>query len=314
MEKMTKMLSEVNIVEVGPRDGLQNIEQFLETEKKVQLVKLLARSGLKRIEATSFVHPKAIPQFSDARDIIAGVKDLDGIEISALVPNLVGAKNALESGVKNLAFVFSISESHNKNNVRKTRDESIHDLEKIFGLRGDFPEMKVRVNLSTVFGCPFEGEVKTEETLKYIDKVKDLGITTITLSDTVGYGNPKQVRQIIKSCLSQFPSITFGVHFHNTRGLGLANVLVCLEEGIMIFDSSIGGLGGCPFAPGATGNISTEDLVFMLNGMGIRHGVNIEHLFNASQFLQENLKEVPLSSHLFKAGLPKGGKDVCRVS
>jgi len=166
--------------------------------------------------------------------------------------------------------------------------------------------MKVRVSLATVFGCPFEGEVKVEETLRYIEKVKDLGVDTITLADTVGYGNPKQVRQIIKSCLSQFPSITFGVHFHNTRGLGLANVLVCLEEGVMIFDSSIGGLGGCPFAPGATGNISTEDLAFMFEGMGIKTGVNIELLFEASRFLQNNLKDTPLSSHLFKAGPPKG--------
>ena len=171
--------------------------------------------------------------------------------------------------------------------------------------------MKVRVSLSTVFGCPFEGEVKAEETSRYIDKVKDFGITTITLSDTVGYGNPKQVREIVRSCLDQSPSITFGVHFHNTRGLGLANTLACLEEGITIFDSSIGGLGGCPFAPGATGNISTEDLVFMLEGMGIRTGVNIELLFEASRFLQNNLKDIPLSSHLFKAGPPKGRSYVC---
>jgi len=308
-----KMPSEVNIVEVGPRDGLQNIEQFWETEKKVQLIKLLAKSGLKKIEATSFVHPKAVPQFRDARDIIAGVKDLDGVEISALVPNLVGAKNALESGVKELAFVFSISESHNRNNVNKTREESIGELEKILGLRGDFPEMQVRISLSTVFGCPFEGEVRGEETLRYIERVKNLGATTITLSDTVGYGNPKQVRRIIKSCLNQFPSIAFGVHFHNTRGLGLANVLVCLEEGVAIFDSSIGGLGGCPFAPGATGNISTEDLVFMLEGMGIRSGVNIELLFDASQFLKNNLRDIQIASHLFKAGLPRVESYSCRT-
>jgi hydroxymethylglutaryl-CoA lyase len=242
------------------------------------------------------------------------VIDLKEIEISALVPNLFGAKNALENGVRELAFVFSISESHNKNNVRKTREESILELEKILTLKEKFPEMKVRVSLSTVFGCPFEGEVKEEEILRYIGRVKDLGVTTITLSDTVGYGNPKQVRQIIKSCLNQFPSITFGVHFHNTRGLGLANVLVCLEEGIMIFDSSIGGLGGCPFAPGATGNISTEDLVFMLEGMGIRTGVNVELLFMASQFLKNQLKDIPLFSHVFKAGLPKGEGQVCKAS
>jgi len=309
-----KMSQEVYIVEVGPRDGLQNIQQFLETEKKVELIKLLAKSGLKKIEATSFVHPKAVPQFSDAKDIIAGVKDLDGIEISALVPNLIGAKNALESGVRELAFVFSVSESHNKSNVNRTREESIEELEKILTLfKQECPDMKVRVNLSTVFGCPFEGEVKEEEILRYIGRAKDLGVTTITLSDTVGYGNPKQVRQIIKGCLNQFPSITFGVHFHNTRGLGLANVLVCLEEGIMIFDSSIGGLGGCPFAPGATGNISTEDLVFMLEGMGIRTGVNVELLFMASQFLKNQLNDIPLSSHVFKAGLPKGESYICKT-
>ncbi len=306
-----KMPQEVYIVEVGPRDGLQNIEQFLETEKKVQLIKLLAQSGLRRIEATSFVHPKAIPQFRDAKEIISGILGLKDVQFSALVPNLVGAKNALESGVKELAFVFSISESHNKNNVNRTREESVQELEKILSLKKENPDMKVRVSLSTVFGCPFEGKVKEEEILRYIGRVKDLGATTITLSDTVGYGNPKQVRQIIKSCLNQFPSITFGVHFHNTRGLGLANALVCLEEGIMIFDSSIGGLGGCPFAPGATGNISTEDLVFMLDEMGIRTGVNIELLFEASRFLQNNLKDIPLSSHLFKAGPPKGWSYVC---
>lgn len=305
------MPKEVDIVEVGPRDGLQNIQHFLETEKKVQLIKLLAKSGLKRIEATSFVHPKAIPQFRDAKEIVSGIIDLKDIELSVLVPNLIGAKNALESGIRELAFVFSISESHNKSNVNKTREESLEELKRVLPLKEDYPEMKVRVSLSTVFGCPFEGEVRAEETLKYIDKVKDLGIMTITLSDTVGYGNPKQVREIVRSCLDQFPSITFGVHFHNTRGLGLANTLACLEEGIAIFDSSIGGLGGCPFAPGATGNISTEDLVFMYEGMGIRTGVNIELLFEASRFLQNNLKDIPLSSHLFKAGLPKGWSYVC---
>ncbi len=310
---MMKMPSEVSIIEVGSRDGLQNVEQFLETEKKVQLIELLAKSGLKRIEATSFVHPKAIPQFRDAKEIISGVIDLKGVELSALVPNLIGAKNALGSGVRELAFVFSISESHNKNNVNKTREESIQELEKILAFQGEFPGMCVRVSLSTVFGCPFEGEVREEEILKYIERVRDLGVTTVTLSDTVGYGNPKQVRQIIRSCLDRFLSITFGVHFHNTRGLGLANALVCLEEGITIFDSSIGGLGGCPFAPGATGNISTEDLVFMFDGMGIRTGVNIEFLFEASQFLKNNLRDTQLSSHVFKAGLPKGESYICKT-
>jgi hydroxymethylglutaryl-CoA lyase len=302
------MPAQVSIVEVGTRDGLQNIQQFLETGKKVDLIRLLARSGLKRIEATSFVHPKAIPQFRDAKEIVAGIAGLEDVELSVLVPNLIGARNALESGIKELAFVFSISESHNKNNVNRTRQESVQELEKILSLRKDNPDMKVRASLSTVFGCPFEGEVSMEETLEYIEKVKDLGIDKVTLSDTVGYGNPRQVREIVRRCLDRFPSITFAVHFHNTRGLGLANALVSLEEGISIFDSSIGGLGGCPFAPGATGNISTEDLVFMFEAMGIQTGVNIELLFGASRFLRNSLLNTPLSSHVLRAGLPKGGK------
>lgn len=296
---------EVSVVEVGPRDGLQNLTQFLETEKKIQLIKLLAKSGLKYIEATSFVHPKAIPQFKDAKEIIAGVIHLPGVKLRVLVPNLFGAKSALETGIRELAFVFSVSESHNKNNVNKTREESVGELEKILELKKEYREMNVMASLSTTFGCPFEGEVKEAEILKYIERVISLGVTSLTLADTVGYGNPKQVRRIVRRCLDQFPSVTFGAHFHNTRGLGLANALVCLEEGVKILDSSIGGLGGCPYAPGATGNIATEDLVFMLESMGIRTGIDMESLLQVSQFLHDAIKDVPIASHLFKAGLPK---------
>lgn len=302
---MKKLPAEVTIVEVGPRDGLQNVALFLATEKKIQLIKLLAQSGLKRIEATSFVHPRSIPQFRDAKEMIAGVATLENVELSALVPNLTGAKNAWESGVRELAFVFSITESHNKKNVNKTREESLRELQHILALTKDHPEMKVRAILATVFGCPYEGETKEEEILSYLGRLQNLGVTTVTLSDTVGYGNPKQVRTIVRSCIKHFPSLDFGVHFHNTRGLGLANVLVCLEEGIRTYDSSIGGLGGCPFVPAATGNISTEDLVFMLDGMGIRTGVNIELLFEASRFVRDNLPGVPLTSQVFQTGLPR---------
>ncbi len=296
---------EASVVEVGPRDGLQNLTQFLETEKKIQLIKLLAKSGLKYIEATSFVHPKAIPQFKDAKEIIAGVIHLPGVKLRVLVPNLFGAKGALEAGIRELAFVFSVSESHNKNNVNKTREESVGELEKILELKEEYREMNVMASLSTTFGCPFEGEVKEAEILKYIERVISLGVTSLTLADTVGYGNPKQVRHIVRRCLDQFPSVTFGAHFHNTRGLGLANALVCLEEGVKILDSSIGGLGGCPYAPGATGNIATEDLVFMLESMGIRTGIDMESLLQVSQFLHDAIKDVPIASHLYKAGLPK---------
>jgi hydroxymethylglutaryl-CoA lyase len=308
-----KIPAEVSIVEVGPRDGLQNITQFLDTEKKITLLKLLIESGVKWIEATSFVHPKAVPQFRDAKETIEAVVNIPGVRLRALVPNLVGAKNALGSGLRELSFVFSVSESHNKSNVNRTREESVQELKQILQLQETYPDMAVQASLATTFGCPFEGEVKEAEVIKYVGIVKDMGMDTVTLADTVGYGSPSQVRRIIRSCVNHFPSLTFGAHFHNTRGLGLANVLVCLEEGIALLDSSIGGLGGCPFAPGATGNISTEDLVFMLDGMGIRTGIRIEGLFKASQFLKDNLKDLQITSALFKAGLPQGEKYICKT-
>jgi len=305
--------SSVEIVEVGPRDGLQNIPEFLDTEKKITLLKLLIESGVKRIEATSFVHPKAVPQFRDAQEVMRAVESIPGARLRALVPNLVGAKNALASGVRELSFVFSVSESHNKNNVNRTRDESVEELRQILQLKEAYPDMVVQLSLATTFGCPFEGEIQEKEILKYVEAGGKMGIDTITLADTVGYGNPRQVRQILRACLQEFPSITFGAHFHNTRGMGLANSLVCLEEGIALLDSSIGGLGGCPFAPGATGNISTEDLVFMLDGMDIQTGIQIDGLFKASQFLKENIRDLQITSALFKAGLPKGEKYICKT-
>jgi hydroxymethylglutaryl-CoA lyase len=309
-----KMPLEVRVVEVGPRDGLQNLKQFLETEKKTQLIKLLANCGVKYMEATSFVHPKAIPQFKDAKEIVAGIIHIPGVKLRVLVPNLFGAKGALEAGIRELAFVFSVSESHNKNNVNKTREESVGELEKILELKKQYGNMSVMASLSTTFGCPFEGAVKDTEILRYVEKVINLGVTSITLADTVGYGNPKQVRHIVRRCLDQFPSVTFGAHFHNTRGLGLANALVCLEEGITILDSSIGGLGGCPYAPGATGNIATEDLVFMLESMGIRTGIDIQSLLQVAKFLCDHIKDVALASNLFKAGIPTKGNESCRAS
>lgn len=305
--------SSVEIVEVGPRDGLQNILEFLDTEKKITLLKILIESGVKRIEATSFVHPKAVPQFRDAKEVMTALIHHPGVRLRALVPNFVGTKNALAAGVREFSFVFSVSESHNKSNVNRTREESVQELKQILQLQATYPDMAVQASLATTFGCPFEGEIKEEEVLKYVEIVKSLGIHMITLADTVGYGNPTQVRRIIRSCLKHFPSLTFGAHFHNTRGLGLANTLICLEEGITLLDSSIGGLGGCPFAPGATGNISTEDLVFMLDGMGIQSGIKIEGLFKASQYLKDNLKDLQISSSLFKAGLPKGETYLCKT-
>jgi hydroxymethylglutaryl-CoA lyase len=278
----------------------------VETEKKVQLIRLLAESGIQAMEATSFVHPKAIPQFRDAAETIAGVKGTPGLKIIALVPNLLGAQRALAAGVQELSFVFSVSLSHNRNNVNKTPEESLEELKRIFDLPGMETQWTLRVNLATAFGCPFEGILPDDLVYEYTDRVVRIGAKVIALADTVGYGNPAQVRRIVAASLRQYPERHFIIHLHNTRGLGLANALAAYEAGLRTFDSSIGGLGGCPYAPGATGNISTEDLVFMFESMGVKTGIRFPQLFRASNYLREILPGVEFSSGVLKAGLPKG--------
>jgi hydroxymethylglutaryl-CoA lyase len=294
----------VQIAEVGPRDGLQNLKEFVETEKKISLIRRLGESGLREIEAGSFVHPKAIPQFRDMSDVIKGVLNLEGVKLTALVPNLKGAQNALESGIRTIIVVISVSRSHNLNNVRLTPEESLEELKKIIELESAYPGLEIQLDLATTFGCPFEIKVKEEDVLRFVGGVGEMGIRKINLCDTVGFANPRQVERITHTSMENFPEITFGIHLHNTRGLGLANALAAYESGIRFFDSSIGGLGGCPFAPGASGNVATEDIVFMFNEMGVETGVDIQCLLKASQYLKEILPKVALTSALFNAGLP----------
>jgi len=297
----------VQVVEVGPRDGLQNLNDYVETEKKISLIRRLADSGLKEIEVGSFVHPKAIPQFRDMKEVVDGVMGLEGVRLTALVPNLKGAQNAFQSGIRRIIFVFSISRSHNLNNVRRTPEESLEELKKIKELSSSYPEAEIRVDLATTFGCPFEIKVRKDDVLDYIERVKELGIREMTLCDTVGFGNPRQVTDITTTSMQSFPEITFGAHFHDTRGLGLANALAAYESGIRSFDSSIAGLGGCPFAPGASGNVATEDMVFMFNEMGVETGVDLDRLIGVSRYLSDILPDVNLTSALSRAGLPGGG-------
>lgn len=294
----------VEIVEVGPRDGLQNLEQYVETGKKLQLINFLTQSGLKEIQVGGFVHPKAIPQFRDMKEVVRELPPVRGIKFTSLVPNLRGAKDALESGIRKIIFVFSVSRSHNLSNVRRTPEESLEELRNIKELLCSYPDVEISVDLATTFGCPFEIQVKKDDIMHCVKKVFDLGIKQMTLCDTVGFANPRQVEDIISTCIKSNPEVTFRVHFHNTRGLGLANALAAYESGIRSFDSSIGGLGGCPFAPGASGNVATEDQVFMFNEMGIETGVDIHSLFEASRYLEEILGDVRLTSSVFKAGLP----------
>jgi hydroxymethylglutaryl-CoA lyase len=306
LEHLQKMHSKKNIhiVEVGPRDGLQNLNCFVETEKKVSLIRRLAASGIREIQAGAFVSPKAIPQFRDMQTMMAGLNDLRECTLTALVPNLQGARTALASGIRKLNFFFSVSRSHNLNNVRQTPEASLASLKIIRDELLPGTDVVVRVDLATVFGCPFEGTIKTDVILKYVEQVVSLGFREVTLCDTVGVGHPALVESIITACRGHYPEITFGVHLHNTRGLALANALRAYDVGIRSFDAAIGGLGGCPFAPGASGNVATEDMVFMFNAMGLTTGIDMQRLLAASYYLHEILPDTPLTSAVFRAGLP----------
>ncbi|HYB21901.1 MAG TPA: hydroxymethylglutaryl-CoA lyase [Thermodesulfobacteriota bacterium] len=298
--------SSVVIREVMLRDGLQNIPEFIPTEAKIKLFQLIVASGLRNIEITSFVSPKAIPQFQDSVQMAQAVLKMKpkGVEVSALIPNLRGAQIALESGMRKLGLVMSVSESHNINNVRRTTAESIDEVKRILELREKYPDLDMKIGLATVFGCPFEGKIKPEVTLHFIRQFYQLGFRGISMADTVGFGNPREVKEMSRLCVTEFPEVTFSIHLHNTRGLGLANSLAALESGIRIHDGAIGGLGGCPFAPGAKGNTSTEDLVFMFEEMGVSTGVKMDALMEASRYFQSVKKDVRYSSSILEVGVP----------
>ena len=247
--------SVVFIRDVMMRDGLQNLKDFIPTDVKIQLFRMLVASGIRHIEFASFVNPKAVPQFADASQVARAVLPLTpmGVEVSALIPNLKGAQLALDSGVRRLAFVMSVSESHNMKNVRRTTAESIGELKRILALKEKHPDMIVDVGMACVFGCPFEGKINPKVVLQFVRQFCELGIRGMAVADTVGFGNPKDIREVCRLCVSEFPDVTFSVHLHNTRGLGSANALAAYESGIRLIDGAVGGLGGCPFAPGRGG-------------------------------------------------------------
>ncbi|HBB17820.1 MAG TPA: hydroxymethylglutaryl-CoA lyase [Syntrophus sp. (in: bacteria)] len=296
----------VVIREVMLRDGLQNITEFIPTEAKIELFQLLAAGGIEDAEITSFVNPKAVPQFADASQVAQAVLKIkpEGVRVSALIPNLKGALLALNSGMRNLAFVMSVSESHNISNVRRSTEESLDELKKILDLGTEYPDMAVRAGMATVFGCPFEGKIEPGVTLNFIRRFYRLGVRDMALSDTVGFGNPREVKELTGTCIREFPDVTFSIHLHNTRGLGLANSLAAYESGIRIHDGAVGGLGGCPFAPGAKGNTSTEDLVYMFEEMGISTGIDITALMEASRYFKKVKKDVSFSSSILEVGVP----------
>jgi len=290
---------QVTIVEVGPRDGFQNEPGFIPTKQKVRIVDLLSETGLRRIEVTSFVHPKAIPQLADAAEVMARIKRKGKTRYMALVPNVKGVERALQAGVKEINLVVSASESHNKNNVNMSAGESLKVLKEATRIAlGN--GMKIRGSIATTFGCPFEGRVSPLKVEEITQEYLAMGVHEVCLADTAGMADPLQVSEMVNRLRDKLKHVEFSLHFHNTRGAGMANVLAALLEGVSIFDASICGLGGCPYAPGATGNIPTADMVHMLESMGVDTGINLSKLIECAQSVQELLGRV-LPGQVMKA-------------
>jgi len=293
---------EVRIREVGPRDGFQNEPEVIPTEEKVRLLGLLSDSGLRRIEVTSFVRPDVIPQLADGAEVLSRYEPRDGVAYSVLIPNRRGLDLALKQRdrFQEANFFLSASETHNRKNVNRSIAESLADLEGTIAAAGG-AGIRCEGVISTSFGCPYEGEVDPKRVLEIAGRLVKFGCAEIAFGDTTGMANPRQVREFFELARDRLPSVELTAHFHNTRGQGLANVLAALESGIDSFESSFGELGGCPVPPGSTGNISTEDLVSMLEEMGVRTGVGLPKLIEASSEAQKVLGR-PLGAHLLTAG------------
>ena len=291
----------VEITEVGPRDGFQNVKTFIPTADKVTIIEGLIAAGLKKFELTSFVSPKAIPQLADAAEVCRTIlaKYGDQIQGSALVPNLRGAQSAWDAGIREVACVISVSASHNRANINRTHDESLADLAKMIE---SLPGMTVRVDLATAFACPFEGWTPLNAVGILAEKIQKLGVTKIVLADTIGVATPDRVHALSAYMRQRFPKIDLALHLHDTRGMGLSNTLAGLMAGITTFETSIAGLGGCPFAPGAAGNTATEDMVNMMRDMNIATGVSREKLIDVVALVGEKV-DAPINSHLAKAKL-----------
>jgi hydroxymethylglutaryl-CoA lyase len=291
----------IHIQEVGLRDGLQAESRFVPTEDKIALADLLSGAGLAKIEASSFVSPKAVPVLADAAEVFTGIARRPGVVYSALVPNLRGAERAIGVGVGEMNLVMSASESHNLSNLRMTREQSFAGLKEVAAL-AQRHGTAVNVSLSCSFGCPMEGDVAQQAVLDWCGRyVEELKVQGITLCDTTGMAYPGQVHELTQAVRARWPHIELTLHFHNTRGMGLANVLAAIDAGADRFDASLGGIGGCPYAPGATGNVCTEEVVHALELMGYDTGVDLDLLLQAARRLQDLVgHEVP--SQIVKAG------------
>jgi len=287
----------VRVVEVGPRDGLQNEKAQVPTEQKIQFIQMLAAAGLPVVEATSFVSPRAIPQLSDASAVMAGLQRLPETQYPVLVPNLKGMERALAAGVRSISVFTAASESFTRHNINATIAESLANFRPVVDLARQ-QDIPVRGYISTVFGCPYEGSVAPKQVLSVARSLLEMGVSELSLGDTIGVATPNQVVDVLGLLFAEgIAPERLAVHFHDTRGTALANVLMALQMGITCVDSAAGGLGGCPYAPGASGNLATEDLLYMLHGMGIKTGVDLEKVVAATSFIAPLLGHAPTSKY-----------------
>lgn len=274
-------MQKINVFECGPRDGWQNLRQILSTEQKLKYIDGLFACGISSMEITSFVSPRAIPQMIDASDVARYCAEkYPDKELYALIPNYKGAELANDAGIKCVSYVISLSETHNKANINRTHEQSFKELARI---RESFPDMGLCIGLATTFGCPFEGIPELDRVIDFIGRISDAGVNSLYLADTIGIADPAQVRRTVAAVKESFPQMQLQVHIHDTRGMGLVNTLAAIEAGVDTVQSTLGGLGGCPFAPGASGNTATEDLVYMLERIGYDTGIDFQSLLSLSK-------------------------------
>ena len=299
---------DVIVREVGLRDGLQIHPTFMPTDSKIAWIEAEAAAGVAEIEVTSYVPPKLIPQFADAEEVTRRALGVAGLTVAALIPNSRGAERGIALGVHKLNFVMSVSRTHNLKNVRREREESVADFRKIVEMVRALPagtRPKIVGGLSTALGCSYEGRVAVADVVRYAVQLVEAGADEIVVADTVGYADPVQVRTVFKAVMAELGALPIAAHFHDTRGTGLANVGAAVECGVRRFDASLAGLGGCPFAPGASGNIVMDDLCFMLDSMGLRTGVDLERLLRVRNIVKAALPDIEMHGALARAGLPR---------
>jgi hydroxymethylglutaryl-CoA lyase len=309
---------DVEVREVGLRDGLQSVSTFFPTAEKIAWVRAEAACGMPEIEVCSFVPPKLIPQFADAVEVVAATLEIPGLNVSALAPNLKGALRSFDAGVHKLNYVTSVSESHNQSNVRRSTGESLEDFRRIVEARDQHPraaDTRLGVGLSTSWGCSIEGAVDPDATMRLAGRFVEAGADELAICDTVGYANPTEVKALLIRVVEEYGAAAdIAAHFHDTRGLGLANVYAALEAGVLRYDATLGGLGGCPYAPNATGNIVMDDLVFLLEGAGLRTGVDLDSLIEVRDIIARNLPDENLYGMYALAGAPKGFRPASRAA